>query len=390
MKRILYVTTVSRTINAFLVPHIKTLLDEGYLVDCATSIDKEIDDSIITRGVKIYEIPFNRNPLSYSNLKAFKELLNIQKKNNYDIIHVHTPIASIYGRLVKLKFNNIKTIYTAHGYHFFKGSSKLSWIIYYPIEKLMAKLTDLTININREDYDVTKKRLKPRNCWLMNGVGLDLSKYKKLSEVENLIIRKKLGLEKDNFVIIMIAEFNSNKNQIQLIKAMELIKDKYKNIKVICVGDGENYNDLKREIEVRDLTGQIKLLGYREDINDLINISDIGILLSYREGLPRNIMELMACGKRVIATNIRGCRDIVNNKEIGYLVQPGDYKGTSDYIVKLYKEKRLNEELNGKIIENCRTNYNIETINNELVEIYKSITEEDKFNGEMSAHVTNE
>lgn len=97
MKKVLYITTVSRTINAFLTPHIEMLLDNGYEVDCACSIDKEIDSELLKKGVKLHNIPFSRNPLGINNIKAFKKLLEIQKVNNYDIVHVHTPIASIYG-----------------------------------------------------------------------------------------------------------------------------------------------------------------------------------------------------------------------------------------------------------------------------------------------------
>ena len=158
MKKVLYITTVSRTINAFLVPHIEMLLDNGYEVDCACSIDKPVNEKLQGRGVKVFEVPFSRNPLGIGNIKAFINLIKIQNMNNYDIVHVHTPIAAIYGRLLKLSFPNLRTIYTAHGYHFLKGGSKLGWLLYYPIEKIMAKFTDVIININKEDYEITKKK----------------------------------------------------------------------------------------------------------------------------------------------------------------------------------------------------------------------------------------
>ena len=179
MKKVLYVTTVSRTINAFLIPHINMLLDNGYEVHCACSIDKPVDKELQRRGVKIFEVPFSRNPLGIGNINAFIKLEELQRINDYDIVHVHTPIAAIYGRLLKLSFSNLRTIYTAHGYHFLKGGSKLGWFLYYPIEKIMAKFTDVIININSEDYEITKEKLKPKKCYLLNGVGLDLSKYKK-------------------------------------------------------------------------------------------------------------------------------------------------------------------------------------------------------------------
>lgn len=380
MKKILYVTTVSRTINAFLIPHIEMLIENKYEVNCACYMDKEIDQRLIKKGIKIYNIPFSRNPLSLDNLKAFNELIKIQEENQYDMIHVHTPIASIYGRLLKLKFKNLKIIYTAHGYHFLKGGPKLGWIIYYPIEKMMAKLTDVTITINKEDYEITKTKLKPKKCYLVNGVGLDLNQYKPLSKEKQGFKRKELGLEKDDFVVIMIAELNENKNQIQLIKAMELLKDKYLNIKAISIGEGHKFEELQQEINNRGLKNNFKLLGFRTDVNELINISDIGILLSYREGLPRNIMELMANGKKVIATNVRGCRDLVCNDNIGALVNVGGVKETAEAIERYYLDDKSRE----KVYEAYKFSdyeyavryielYDIENVVKELKSIYGSL-----------------
>ncbi|MDY6011306.1 glycosyltransferase family 4 protein [Clostridium sp.] len=379
MKKVLYVTTVSRTINAFLVPHINMLLNDGYYVDCACSIDKELDKSLINKGVKIFDIPFNRNPLSIANIKAFKELIKIQKENKYDIVHVHTPVASIFGRLLKLRFNNLKTIYTAHGYHFLKGGSKLGWMIYYPIEKFMAKFTDVTININSEDYEITKNKLKPNETYYLKGVGIDLTKYKLLDENQKAKKRLELGLKDHDFIVIMIAELNENKNQIQLIKALEILKNKYKNIKALCVGEGDKLNELTKEVKIRALENNISFLGFRTDINELINISDIGVLLSYREGLPRNIMELMANGKKVIATDIRGNRDLVCNSNVGTLVKVGDYEETAKAIEMYIKEKKSLEEVYNvtlnkeeRVIQEIK-DYEISKICEELRTIYISL-----------------
>lgn len=380
MKKVLYITTVSRTINAFLVPHIEMLLENGYKVECATCVDKKVNQVLINKGVKIFNIPFSRSPLSFGNIKAFKELIKIQKENKYDIVHVHTPVASIYGRLLKIRFPKLKTIYTAHGYHFLKGGPKLGWIIYYPIEKVMAKLTDVTININKEDYEITKTKLNPKKCYLVNGVGLDLNQYKPLSKEKQESKRKELGLEKDDFVVIMIAELNENKNQIQLIKAIELLKDKYPNIRAISVGEGHKFEELQQEINNRGLKNNFKLLGFRTDVNELINISNIGILLSYREGLPRNIMELMANGKKFIATNVRGCRDLVCNDNIGTLVNIGSFKETAEAIERYYLDDKSRE----KVYEAYKFSdyeygvryielYDIENVVKELKSIYGSL-----------------
>lgn len=384
MKKVLYVTTVSRTINAFLIPHINMLLDNGYEVHCACSIDKPVDKELQRRGVKIFEVPFSRNPLGIGNIKAFIKLEELQRINDYDIVHVHTPIAAIYGRLLKLNFPSLRIIYTAHGYHFLKGGSKLGWILYYPIEKIMAKFTDVTININKEDYEITKEKLKPKKCYLLNGVGLDLDKYKKLSSKEIQEKRKEFGLKDKDFVVLMVAEINKNKNHIQLINAMDILKDKYPNIKVLCIGDGTLKESLDKQIILRNLQNNIFMLGYRLDVNKLINISDIGILLSRREGLPRNIMEFMACGRKVIATDIRGCRDLICDETIGTLVNVDDYESTAKAIEKYYI---LNDK-SFEVSEEIRK-YDIDSINSKLLKIYEDVQLDINYDKGLSSYVSN-
>lgn len=384
MKKVLYVTTVSRTINAFLIPHINMLLDNGYEVHCACSIDKPVDKELQRIGVKIFEVPFSRNPLGIGNIKAFIKLEELQRINDYDIVHVHTPIAAIYGRLLKLNFPSLRIIYTAHGYHFLKGGSKLGWILYYPIEKIMAKFTDVTININKEDYEITKEKLKPKKCYLLNGVGLDLDKYKKLSSKEIQEKRKEFGLKDKDFVVLMVAEINKNKNHIQLINAMDILKDKYPNIKVLCIGDGTLKESLEKQIILRNLQNNIFMLGYRLDVNKLINISDIGILLSRREGLPRNIMEFMACGRKVIATDIRGCRDLICDETIGTLVNVDDYESTAKAIEKYYILNDKSFEVSEKIRK-----YDIESINSELLKIYEDVQLDINYDKGLSSYVSN-
>ena len=182
----------------------------------------------------------------------------------------------------------------------------------------------------------------------------------------------------------MLAELNKNKNHIQLINAIEILKEKYSNIKALCIGDGQNKEILNESIISKKLQNDIFMLGYREDVNKLINISDIGILMSYREGLPRNIMEFMASGRKVIATNIRGCRDLLCNETIGTLVNVGDYEETAKAIEKYYLSR--DREFN---VSNEIKKYDIESVNSELLKIYESIELEINYEKGMSSYVSN-
>ena len=367
MKKILYITTLSRTINAFLVPHIENLIDQGYIVDCACFIDKEVDKRILYKGCNVFDIPFSRNPLNPKNIKAFKQLIKIQEEIRYDMVHVHTPVAAVYGRLLKLKFPKLKTIYTVHGFHFFKGGPKINWAIYYPIEVMMKKFTDIVITINSEDYERAKS-FGIKKVYKTNGVGLDLTYYN--PDLYNKSkCREKFNLKEDDFVIAMIAEVNKNKNHAQMINAVEKLVKEHKNIKVLCAGDGPLLESVKKNIEDRGLSNVINMLGFRMDINEIISCCDVGVLMSYREGLPRNIMELMAFGKPVIGTNIRGNRDLIEDGVNGYLVEVGDYMKTYYALNTLINDKALLEKMSQNATHMVKQ-YSVENVLEELMEVY--------------------
>ncbi|WP_447411266.1 glycosyltransferase family 4 protein [Clostridium perfringens] len=346
--KILYVSALMETINAFLIPHIKMLLDEGNTVECACNINTDINQQLLDNNVKINNVNFGRNPLKINYKKVIDQIKKLQDENKYDIIHVHTPIASFLTRFA-LKNYDVKIIYTAHGFHFYNGAPLLNWIMYYPLEKIAARWTDIIITINKEDYLNCKKfklRNKESKVELIHGVGIDLNKYMPLDEKIKVKKRKELNLSDEDFIILMIADLNRNKNQIQLIKAIGLLKDKYPKLRVLFVGNGNMLKKLKLESKKLDVSDKILFLGFRNDINELINISDIGTLLSYREGLPRSVMEFMANGKQVIVTDTRGCRDLVCNENVGTLVKVGDFEGTAKAIEKYYlenKKDRIND-----------------------------------------------
>ena len=150
-----------------------------------------------------------------------------------------------------------------------------------------------------------------------------------------------------------------------------MLNKKYSNIKLLCIGQGNMMEYLKEQISNKNLQNNVFMLAYREDVNEIINISDIGILVSYREGLPRNIMEFMACGRKVIATNIRGCRDLICDESIGTIVEIGDYKATANAIEKYYLLWDRNFDISDSI-----KRYDINSINEKLLKIYKEIYSE--------------
>lgn len=339
MKKILYVTTVSSTINVFLIPHIKMLIDRGNHVHIACSIDQDISEELLEYGVKFHKIDFSRNPISKNNKNAYKQILNLQKVEQYDIVNVHTPVASFITR-VALRNENIKMIYTCHGFHFFRGASLISWILYYPMERIAARWTNIIVTINKEDEERAKKFKLRKNgqVKLMHGVGINPKEYE-LNKFDKSSYKKELGLSDNDFIILILAELNKNKNHIQIINAMRLLRNKYPRIKVLCAGKGPLREELEIKVKKYNLEKNIKFLGFRKDIKELLNISDCIALFSRREGLGKCILEGMVVGKSLIATDTRGPKQLITNNQNGYLVKVGDYKKTAEYIESLYLDK---------------------------------------------------
>jgi len=220
--KILIVSTVSGTINAFLIPHIKWLIKQGNEVSVAANYAEDINDEIVELGCTIYSVPFQRNPLKIENLTALKIIKQIVMNGAYEMVHVHTPIASFLTRMACRNIRGITMVYTSHGFHFFKGAPKKNWLIYNTLEKIAARWTDVLITMNDEDYEYSKKlTLRSKSSYhKVHGVGIDLDKYFPITLEEKLALRSEYQYHSDDFIVIYVAELSHRKHQDLLIKAI--------------------------------------------------------------------------------------------------------------------------------------------------------------------------
>lgn len=341
--KILYVTTISNTVNAFLIPHIKMLIDEGHQVDVAFNIEQEIKPEIYEMGCKIHQLPLQRSPFKKDNFRAYKILKKIIISEGYDLVHTHTPIASAIVRLVCRSLDNVRVFYTAHGFHFHKGAALKNWLIYYPLENWLARYTDTLITINKEDYERAKSKFKAKRVEYIPGVGLDIDKFKNIV-VDKVGIRQKFGLPEDAFLVLSVGELNKNKNHEIIVRAIAKLNNP--NIHYVICGKGplESYlNNLAVEIGIGK---NVHLLGYRPDVPEIYKVSDVFVFPSYREGLPVSLMEAMAAGLPVVCSNIRGNSDLIEYGKGGYLVSPSDV----DEFAKRIKELRTDSSLRSKFV----------------------------------------
>lgn len=335
--KVLYVATVRSHIGQFHVPVIRTLKAAGHEVHAAfhdNSEDKPgLDLSMLDM---VFEVPFDRSPFSPKNLKAYRILKKIIDHGDYDIIHCHTPVGGVVTRIAarKARKRGTKVFYTAHGFHFYKGAPKRYWAMFYPVEKLLAKDTDVLITINQEDYDLASERFHAGKVVKINGVGVDLSRFHATTEAEKQAARKELGLRPEQFVMIYPADLAKGKNQEMIFRAMAMLKDSCPQLTLLCPGQTileKEYKDCCKKLGISEM---VHFLGYRRDIPMLLTASDCAVSASCREGLPLNLIEAAASGKYIIATDVRGNADVVRQSGYGVLVKLNDDAAMAEEIRK--------------------------------------------------------
>ncbi len=358
LRRVLMTATVPSMIGQFNTDNIKILLDMGYMVDVAADFTdtsvwptervEKFKDQMKDLGVECIQIDFSRSASKIKrHISAYKQVLKLLSEREYAFIHTHTPISSAIIRMAAKK-KGVKVIYTAHGFHFYKGAPFINWFIFYPIEKHLSKYTDVLITINKEDYNRALAKFSAKKTVYVPGVGVDTAKFSE-ENTENHI-REELGINKDVFMLLSVGELNDNKNHAAVIKAISGMDLTY-----VIAGKGDNEAKLKEL--ARECNSKVILTGFRTDVADFYKAADAYILPSLREGLNVSLMEAMASGLPCLAGKIRGNVDLVD-EEGGFTFEPVDVAEIKDAVEKVLKADRaeMSKYNSKKIVSFDKTN----------------------------------
>ncbi|PKM96279.1 MAG: glycosyltransferase family 1 protein [Firmicutes bacterium HGW-Firmicutes-1] len=366
MEKILFTASIDGHLIGFHIPYIKWFNDQGYEVHTASNGNGKIPYVHMKHNIQ-----FERSPFKFTNILAYKQLKKIIEENDYKLIHCHTPMASFITRLAarRVRKKGAKVMYTAHGFHFFKGAPIINWLLYYPIEKLMARYTDCIITMNDEDYNISRNHLAKNNTRFVNGIGVDLTVYKPQTTEKKDQLRKHYGYKKSDFILTFAGELSYRKHQDLLINAISCVKENIAGIKLLLAGEGCFYDQYKDQIIKLGLEEYVFLLGKRNDIVDLMMLSDVAVSSSRQEGLPVNVMEGIATGLPMIVTDCRGNRDLVKNNENGYIIGIENTQDFCDAILKLYDSPIDRMRFANNNIEIIKK-YSIENTIKEMAVIY--------------------
>jgi glycosyltransferase EpsD len=370
MKKVLYVATVLSHICQFHLPYLKMFKEQGYEVHVAAR-----DNLAEKNGLQLqyadqhFEIPFQRSPFSPKNITSYKQLKKLIDKEQYDLIICNTPVGGIVTRMAakKARKKGTKVVYIAHGFHFYKGAPKKNWLIYYPIEKYFAKKCDTLITINEEDYLLAKKKFKVK-VERIHGVGVSAERYHSIAYEEKVELRRLMGYEQDDFLLLIVGELLPNKNQIQAIKAIEKIVGSDSFVHLLIAGNGKERVNLENYVREHNLENNVHFLGYCTCLERYQSIVDLGISCSIREGLGLNVIEAMMSGNAFIATKNRGHNELIINNENGFLVDVGDVEDLANKIISIINDGNLRQRL-AMNAQRLIKPYTLEETKNELSNI---------------------
>lgn len=378
MKKALIVATVAAFIANFERNNISLLQNMNYevhvLCDMNACSNKEKLKKMLQLGVIPHDIKIRRNPFKKENIIAYREIKKIVKEEEFDLVHCHTPVGGVLGRIVARKYrkNGTKVIYTAHGFHFCKNAPKKNWLLFYPVEWLLAHWTDVLITINEEDYTLAQKHMHAGHVEYVQGVGIDLKKFvsRKLSQEQRDKLRESIGVGKEDKLLLSVGELNRNKNHEVVLRAIAKLEDKTIHYAIAGRGGLHDYlSDLANSLGVGD---RVHLLGFRNDVADLYKAADICVFPSIREGLGLAAIEGMASGLPLICADNRGTREYAEDGQNAFVCKHNDVKQFANAIEMMTSDSNMRNRMG---IINCEKakRYDVNRVIAHMKKIYEKV-----------------
>lgn len=376
MKRVLMVASVVSMIESFNRDNIRTLQNMGYEVHVATNFEwgsmyseekvERVKQSLREEGVTLFQIDFERDIKKMNgHVRAFQQLKHVMTTYSYAFLHCHSPIGGVIGRLVARQ-TDTPCMYTAHGFHFFKGSPSLNWMLYYPVERTLARLTDTIVTINQEDFS-RAQTFKTTHTFRIPGIGVDTKRIEQV-HINRPLKRQSLGVDTDtDFVLLSVGELNENKNHETIIRAIAELGDP--SIRYWIAGTGDARPQLERVIRETNLTNQVQLLGFRDDVFEVMKAADCFVFPSKREGLGMAALEAMAAGLPIITSNVHGINDYSVDGVTGFKCAPNDIQGFARAIRTMRLDFELSHQMGLHNTQSAKA-FDVERSHEEMKQIY--------------------
>lgn len=348
------ITLIDTLLENFNVIHLaydfdlnKSFFEEDFIFFCK-------NNNITLNNISVPRSLFKLHKIFLSLIQTIK----LFKKIKPDIVHTHTPIISMVVRISSI-FLKHEVIYTAHGLHFYHRNNYLVGRHFYFIERLLSKITDKICLINYDDFLICKNHFFC-DVFYVPGIGFDT----------NAVVFNRNFRAQENSVLkfLSVGELNKNKNHILVIKALSAMNIDF--IYTIC-GEGSLKDELYKNVNLRELQSQVKFAGYVDNVNPFLESADVFIHPSIREGLPVALMEAMSYQLPILASDIRGCGDLIEESKGGFLFDPLDVDSFKEALIKLLNSKHKWLQM-GLFNQNKLKDFSKSVVKEKYLNIYNS------------------
>jgi glycosyltransferase involved in cell wall biosynthesis len=328
--KVLQVAASDLTIAKMLLPLIDRLQADGYEVAAACGNGAFVRQ-LTERGYTVYPLPLTRTIHPWHLIRGVWAMYRFLRRHRFDVVHVHTPVAAAVGRVAAKLAGVPLVVYTAHGFYFHERTRPRLRKAMVAIERALGRGTDLLFTQSGEDAQTALEEgigAPGRVVWIGNGV--DVNRFHPRRDTDEA--KRSFGLSREDAVVGFVGRLVREKGILDLLQAMNTVAAAVPNLVLLIAGDvntakdrdQKTYAEIRRRLEENTLPFRVVFTGFIDDIERMMAASDVFVLPSYREGMPRSVIEAMASGKPVVATRIRGCREEVVEGETGLLFPPGD------------------------------------------------------------------
>lgn len=357
--RVAQVATADSSIRLLLAGQVAVLRSQGYEVDAVCAPGPFVSE-VRQSGVVVHEVPMSRRVRPDLDLVSLAALTRLFRREQYDVVHTHTPKAGLLGPLAARLAGVPFVMHTVHGFLFHDEMPWSRRAAFRAVERFTAASVDQLLFQSAEDLDVARRwRLLPQDRLTYLGNGIDTRWFDPVkAEGARAAMRRSLGLRDDDVVVGTVGRLVYEKGYREFFEATRRLLARHADVQVVVVGGVEpDQSDAVRPEEIARLeaTGRVRFLGLRRDVRELYAAMDLFVLASHREGIPRALMEACALRVPVIATDIRGCREVVDAGRTGVLVPVRDaaalFEAMSAAVTDLAAARRLGDAARQRILD---------------------------------------
>jgi glycosyltransferase involved in cell wall biosynthesis len=309
--------------------------------------------------ITAFDIPRGLSPVAVGSL--VRRLVRHLQTHRYDIVHTHNSITGAVGRIAARIARVPVTIHTTHGFHFHERMGRLQRAPYVAAERILSRACDVLLCQNREEEaELARMGIAPKGGVIHVGNGIDLSQFPPRAALPR----------NPRPVLLCVARLEAVKNQMMLFRALARLAPDVRPL-VQCVGDGPLRARYEAELREMGLADDVRFLGYRYDIPELTAAADAVVLTSIKEGIPRALMQAMAVGVPVVATDVKGSREVVVDGETGYLVPFDDDAALADRLATLLADEQLRRDMGARAVVHVRRHFDEAQVTQRLVDVYR-------------------